>query len=149
LSSDKTAVEEDKEMGNSVLLAFLSYAVLATAVPASEGHAASPTITIDSPTEGEMVSRVVSIKFTVANLRLEPMSVPVKTDGVVEGHIHVKVDNSPWIWVHDTAEPITIAGMPPGQHTVKLELAGRDHKGLDAKTVTFTVGETTPVAAKP
>jgi hypothetical protein len=60
------------------------------------------------------------------------------------GHIHVTLDNQNWFWVHSTNDPIVIAGIPNGQHTVKLELVGNNHAPTGvSETVSFTVGSGT------
>jgi hypothetical protein len=57
------------------------------------------------------------------------------------GHIHVTLDNQNWFWVHSTSDPIVIAGIPDGPHTVKLELVGNNHAPTGvSQTVSFTVG---------
>ena len=96
----------------------------------------APSIAITSPKEGETVPPVVSVAFTVSNLQLVPLSAGTPP---ASGHIHVKVDDNAWVWLHASTEPILIGGMTPGAHKVRLELAGTNHGPLDAKTVTFTV----------
>lgn len=60
------------------------------------------------------------------------------------GFIHVTLDNQSWFWVHSTNDPIVIAGIPDGQHMVKLELVGTNHAPTGvSQTVTFTVGRGT------
>jgi hypothetical protein len=58
------------------------------------------------------------------------------------GHLHVHVDDLPWWWA-DASDNNTIdlAGMPPGDHKVLIELVNADHQVFpgQAKTVTFTV----------
>jgi Family of unknown function (DUF6130) len=57
------------------------------------------------------------------------------------GHIHVTLDNQTWFWIHSTTDPIVIAGIPDGPHTVKLELVGNNHAPTGvSQTVSFTVG---------
>jgi hypothetical protein len=57
------------------------------------------------------------------------------------GHIHVTLDNQNWFWVHSTSDPIEIVGVAPGQHTVKLDLVGNNHRPTGvSQTVTFNVG---------
>jgi len=57
-----------------------------------------------------------------------------------EGHIHVFVDDTPWLFVHSDSDPIVLAGLQPGQHKVKLQLVGANHMPTGAEqTVNFTV----------
>lgn len=55
------------------------------------------------------------------------------------GHLDVKIDSAPSHWVHSTADPAVISALPPGAHTVRLELADKNHRPLDVQTVTFTI----------
>src|SRR5829696_9069287 len=38
------------------------------------------------------------------------------------GHLHVKVDDAPWVWAHLSDEPVILEGLPPGSHKVQLQL---------------------------
>ena len=61
-----------------------------------------------------------------------------------EGHIHVFVDDTPWLFVHSDSDPIVLAGLQPGQHKVKLQLVGANHMPTGAEqTVNFTVAPRT------
>lgn len=60
------------------------------------------------------------------------------------GHLHVTLDNQNWFWIHSNTDPIVIAGIPDGPHTVKLELVGNNHAPTGvSETVSFTVGSGT------
>ncbi len=57
------------------------------------------------------------------------------------GQIRVTVDNSNWQFLHSSKDPITIVGLAPGQHNVKLELIGPNGTTVgSAETVNFNVG---------
>jgi hypothetical protein len=57
------------------------------------------------------------------------------------GQIRVTVDNSNWQFLHSSKDPITIVGLSPGQHTVKLELVGPNGMTVGStETVNFNVG---------
>ena len=61
-----------------------------------------------------------------------------------EGHIHVFVDDTPWLFIHSDSDPIVLAGLQPGQHKVKLQLVGANHMPTGAEqTVSFTVAPRT------
>jgi hypothetical protein len=81
----------------------------------------------------------------VENLRI----VPVFGAGAVDvspriGHLHVTVDDLPWWWA-DAGDnnTVDIAGLPPGEHKVKIELVDPDHNVFSGQVVTlnFTVPE--------
>ena len=41
----------------------------------------------------------------------------------VSGHLHIQVDELPWWWADASDNnTVDIAGLPPGQHKVKIEL---------------------------
>jgi hypothetical protein len=57
------------------------------------------------------------------------------------GQIKVTVDNSNFQFLHTTKDPITIVGLAPGQHTVRLELVGSGGMSTGvSETLNFTVG---------
>jgi len=55
------------------------------------------------------------------------------------GHIHVTVDNAGWRWADASGTPIILQGMPPGPHTVLIELVNANHEVVDKGTVNFEV----------
>jgi hypothetical protein len=114
-----------------------------SAFPARDGTVAPgrPSLTIQSPTPGEVVEGVTVIRFLVENISIASPFLPTeKRDGrFPAGHLHVTVDGAPWHWVHATSDPVVLTPLPPGEHVVALELAGADHRPLDAHSVRFTV----------
>jgi hypothetical protein len=62
------------------------------------------------------------------------------------GHLHVHIDDLPWGWVEATGDnnTISVAGLPPGQHKMLVELVDANHHVFAGcaecrQTVTFTV----------
>jgi hypothetical protein len=58
------------------------------------------------------------------------------------GHLHITVDDLPWWWADASdSNTIDIAGLPPGQHKVKIELVDPNHNVFPGQVVTlaFTV----------
>jgi hypothetical protein len=54
------------------------------------------------------------------------------------GHLHVTVDDLPWWWADaSNTNTIDIAGLPPGQHKVKIELVDADHNAFPGQVVTL------------
>jgi len=100
-----------------------------------------PAIIIESPGPGSMVRGPAIITFRTENLRMTSVFALDSPDSnlVRGGHLHVKVDAASWHWVHSTADPVVISALPPGTHTVRLELADKNHRPLDVQTVTFTI----------
>jgi hypothetical protein len=123
----------------------------ATAIPvAAAAVAARPSVTIEAPLAGAVVQGVTLIRFRTENISIEsPFRPAAESRGLLPaGHLHVTVDGAPWHWMHTTSDPVVIVPLPPGEHTVELELAGADHRRLDSRVVRFTVAAT-PVAGTP
>jgi hypothetical protein len=57
------------------------------------------------------------------------------------GHIHIRVDDAPWVWADTSGQPIILMGLPPGPHKVLIELVDANHKTLDKSLITFVVPE--------
>jgi hypothetical protein len=55
------------------------------------------------------------------------------------GHIHVFLDDATWRWLDASGEPLTINGLSPGPHKVRILLVNANHQPLDEGTVEFTV----------
>lgn len=104
-------------------------------------HSQRPAIVIDSPAADSTVRGPAIIVFRTENVRITSVFVPQGPGdtAVPGGHLHVKVDSAEWHWVHASVDPVVVTGLPPGKHTVRLELADKNHRPLDAQTVTFTI----------
>jgi hypothetical protein len=60
------------------------------------------------------------------------------------GHLHVSVDDLPWVWADASDNnTVDIGGLPPGRHKVKIELVNPNHEVFPGQVVTqtFTVPE--------
>ena len=58
--------------------------------------------------------------------------------------MHISVDDLPWLWADASdLNTVDIAGLPPGEHKVKIDLVDANHQIFagQSKTVTFTVPE--------
>ena len=82
-------------------------------------------------------------QYRVENLRI----VPVFGAGALQvsprvGHLHIIVDDLPWWWADASDNnTVDIAGLPPGQHKVKIELVDANHNVFpeQSKILTFTI----------
>lgn len=55
------------------------------------------------------------------------------------GHLHINVDDLPWLWADASDNgTVDIAGFPPGQHKVKIDLVDANHEILNGQSVTHT-----------
>jgi hypothetical protein len=112
----------------------------------------APKLTVDSPLPDNLGMGVAQIQYRVENVHI----VPVFGAGALNvsprvGHLHVTVDDLPWHWA-ETSDNNTIdmAGLPPGQHKVLIELVDPEHKVFpgQSKTVTFTVPASAPHSSR-
>ncbi len=145
------------------LLAVAGAALLATdasAQSAREVRGATPYLAIDNEPPPKLIvdpalaaglpHGIVWIQYRVENVRI----LPAFGAGALNvsprlGHLHIHVDDLPWLWADaSNLNTIDLAGMPPGQHKVLIELVNTDHQvfagcATCSQTVTFTVPETT------
>jgi Family of unknown function (DUF6130) len=111
---------------------------------------APPKLIVDpTPLAAGLAYNVVWIRYHVENVRI----VPVFGTGALNvspriGHLHVHMDDLPWGWVEATPgnNTISVAGLPPGQHKMLVELVDPTHHVFAGcaectQTVTFTVPE--------
>ncbi|HXP96980.1 MAG TPA: DUF6130 family protein [Telmatospirillum sp.] len=107
--------------------------------PAAAAEAAAHLL-VSPPLAGPLSRGLAIVAFRTENLKI----VPVYGEAALQvtpriGHLHVTVDDGPWHWLHASAEPIVIQGLPTGPHRILLELADANHKILDAQTVSFEI----------
>ena len=103
----------------------------------------APKLIVDPPLPEGLAIGVVWIQYRVENLRIAP----VFGEGASKvsprvGHLHVTVDDLPWWWADASDNnTIDIAGLPVGQHKVRIELVDGNHRIFpgQTKTVTFTL----------
>jgi hypothetical protein len=111
----------------------------------------APKLIVDPPLAAGLAQGVIWIQYRVENVRI----LPVFGAGALNvsprvGHLHIHVDDLPWLWADASdLNTIDMAGMPPGQHKVLIELVNANHQVFSgcatcSQTVTFTVPETAP-----
>ena len=100
-------------------------------------------IVIDPPLAGPLASRGVAIiQYCTQNLHLVPVFGPnALAVSPRIGHLHVRVDDAPWVWADASGNPIILMGLPSGPHNVLIELEDANHHPLDKGTVTFVIPE--------
>jgi hypothetical protein len=116
-----------------------------TAVIPLTGSEPPAKIVIDPPQAGPLASRgVVIIQYCAQNVHIAPVfgSGALAVSPRV-GHVHVRLDDAPWVWADASGNPIILMGLPPGPHKVTLELEDANHHTLDKGTVAFVVPEKT------
>jgi hypothetical protein len=103
----------------------------------------APKLIVDRPLPGPLAQGLFQVQYRVENVRI----LPVFGEGALTasprvGHLHINVDDLPWSWADASDNnTIDIAGLPPGEHKVKIELVDTNHKVFPGQvvTVTFTV----------
>jgi hypothetical protein len=117
----------------------------AQVIPLAEGSEPPAKIVIDPPLPGPLASRGVAIiQYCALNLHLAPVFGPNALDVSPRvGHLHVRLDDAPWVWADASGNPVILMGLPAGPHKVLLELEDANHHTLDKGTVTFVVPEKT------
>ena len=134
----------------AVVAAVAVFAMIAFAQSARDFRGASPYVgvknepppklIVDPPLPEGLPLGVFWAQYRVENLRI----VQVFGRGAVDvsprvGHLHVTVDDLPWWWADASDNnTIDIAGFPPGQHKVKVELVDPDHNVFPGQVVTLT-----------
>lgn len=113
-------------------------------------HEPPAKIIIDPPLPEPLSRGRVVIQYRTENLHIVPVFGPAAL--VVSprvGHIHVTVDGATWVWADTSGEPVVLNGLPPGPHTIRLQLETANHQQLDEGAVTFTVPLAASVAPPP
>ena len=106
----------------------------------------APKLIVDPPLPDRLARGVVQIQYRAENVHI----LPVFGAGALNvsprvGHLHVHVDDLPWGWVEASDNnTISVAGLPPGQHKMLVELVDANHHLFAGcaeckQTVTFTV----------
>ena len=105
----------------------------------------APKLIVDPPLPEGLAhaAGVFWAQYRVENVRIAP----VFGAGALQvsprvGHLHITVDDLPWWWADASDNnTVDIAGLPPGQHKVKIELVDANHNVFpgQSKTLTFTI----------
>jgi hypothetical protein len=104
--------------------------------------AETPKIIVHPPLAQGLPVRAAVVSFRTENLRIAPVFGPAAVSLAPRvGHLHVNVDDAPWVWAHTSGEPVIVSGLRPGTHRILLQLRNADHQPLDEGSVTFVVPE--------
>ena len=99
-------------------------------------------IIIDRPLAEPLSHGRVVVQYRTENLHIVPVFGPAALAVSPRvGHIHVTVDDAPWVWADASGEPVILNGLPPGPHKLLIQLENANHQLLDQGTVKFTVPE--------
>jgi hypothetical protein len=97
-------------------------------------------LVVDPPLSSSLAIGRVVIQYYVQNLHIRPVygNAALAVSPRI-GHIHVFVDDAQWHWLDASGEPLTINGLAPGPHKVRILVANANHEPLDEGTVEFIV----------
>jgi hypothetical protein len=99
-----------------------------------------PKLIVDPPIPEGLKIGVFWAQYRVENIRIAPVFGP----GALQvspriGHLHVIVDDLPWWWADASDNnTVDIAGLPPGEHKVKIALVDANHNVFPGQVVTLT-----------
>jgi hypothetical protein len=103
----------------------------------------APKLIVDDPDPKGLAKGLFWVQYRTENVRILPVFGKAALDVSPRiGHLHIRVDDLPWLWAESSGiNTIDIGGMPPGEHRVLIELVDTNHQVFpgQAKTVKFTV----------
>lgn len=103
----------------------------------------APKLIVDPPLPGPLALGIFQAQYRVENVRILPVFGPGALKASPRlGHLHITVDDLPWLWADASDNnTVDIAGLPPGEHKVKIELVDANHSVFPGQvaTLTFTV----------
>jgi hypothetical protein len=113
-------------------------------------HEPPAKIVIDPPLPEPLSRGRVVIQYRTENLHIVPVfGAAALAVSPRVGHIHVTVDDAPWVWADASGEPVVLNGLRPGPHKIRLELETANHQPLDQGAVMFSVPTGPSVASVP
>lgn len=106
----------------------------------------APKLIVDEALPDGLPQGIVWIQYRTENCRILPVfGKEALAASPRIGHLHVQVDDLPWLWADASdSNTVDIGGMPPGEHKVKIELVDPTHQPFpgQSKTVKVTVPKT-------
>jgi len=127
------------------LLATSAYAQSAREIRGASPYAGienepGPKLIVDPPLPGPLAQGVFQAQYRVENVRILPVFGPGALNASPRlGHLHITVDDLPWWWADASDNnTVDVAGLPPGEHKVKIELVDANHNAFPGQTVTVT-----------
>ena len=131
-------------------LVVLLFAVAMISGAGASAQTSTPTkeppakLIVDPPLPDLLAKGIVWITWRVENVVIGTESGKDALNASPRvGHLHIHVDDLPWLWAHMSPAPIDVALLPPGPHMIRIELVNAVHQSVpeQSKTVTFTIPE--------
>jgi hypothetical protein len=128
-----------------LIVAMISGVVTASAKTSTPSNKPPAKLIVDPPVPELLAQGVVWITWRAENVNIGPESGKDHLDASPRvGHLHIHVDDLPWLWAHMSTAPIDVALLPAGPHKIRIELVSAIHQGVpeqQSKTVAFTIPE--------
>lgn len=130
------------------IVVLLFAVAMVSSVVAARAETSTPTneppakLIVDAPLPDLLAHGIVWITWRVENVKIGPESGKDALNASPRvGHLHIHVDELPWLWAHMSTAPIDVALLPPGPHKIRIELVNAVHQVVpgQSKTVTFTI----------
>jgi hypothetical protein len=102
---------------------------------------APPKLFIDPPLVEPLSRGAIVLQYRTENFHIVPI-VGAAAVGVSPriGHLHIAVDDLPWHWAEASDNnTIVIVGLPPGPHTISVDLADPQHRVLTGQVVSVVI----------
>jgi hypothetical protein len=95
---------------------------------------------VDQPLPGPLAQGQFLAQYRVENVRLLQVFGPGALSVTPRvGHLHINVNDLPWLWADASDNnTVDIAGFPPGEHKVKIDLVDANHEVFPGQSVTRT-----------
>lgn len=105
---------------------------------------------LDPPVPEVLARGMMLIQFRTENLRVMPLIGPAAANVSPRiGHLHVRVDDSPWIWAHTSGDDLIVNRLTAGPHKIEVEMVNANHELLATEVVKFEVPQGAHTAAFP
>ena len=100
----------------------------------------APKLVVDPPVPEVLAQGIFWAQYRVENMRILPVfGKGALTASPRIGHLHITVDDLPWWWADASDNnTVDIAGLPPGEHKVKIALVDANHNIFSGQVVTLT-----------
>ena len=109
----------------------------------SKSRRPPPKLIVDPPLPEGLAQGIFWAQYRVENVRILQVFGPGALNVSPRiGHLHISVNDLPWLWADASDNnTVDIAGLPPGEHKVKIDLVDANHNVFpgQSKTVTFTI----------
>ena len=97
-------------------------------------------IIVDPPDPDRLARGVVLIQYRTENLQILPVfGAAAAAVAPRIGHLHVTLDDGPFVWAHTSGDPLIVSGLTPGPHKILIGAANANHQPLAQGVVKFEV----------